>query len=158
MSEQAETPTESKHLPEPMPAVKLRRIDFDDDFTVAHPDEILTKARSRPMSMTLVLSVVFHVILLGLLSIGYIRDAAHYETIYPKAAKAEAVKQQRIEEKKAKAAEDAKKQSEAAAKAQAARPNATKTGKPVSKIEKELQETSNERPVSSDLDSIDDDL
>ncbi|MFT5123412.1 MAG: flagellar biosynthesis/type III secretory pathway M-ring protein FliF/YscJ [Candidatus Omnitrophota bacterium] len=144
------------------PKVRLNPNQFEDDFAITHPDEVMEKVRGGSLSTMLVLSIVGHLVLITILSFGFIRDAVHYQTMDPQAARAEEAKEQRLAEKQAKAAEAEQQRAEAPAKD--VKPAAAPTVSPAgngdeqSPIEKELEEISNERPESSGLDSIDDDF
>lgn len=151
------------------PLVTLKHHDFKDDFEITHPDEIMSKAQGNSLLLTLIFSIIAHFIVLTCLSMGYIQDALKYETIFPKDAIAEESKTKRLAAKKAKAEAAEKKRAEAQAAAAKAAEEAVikpkkidttgKNGKKkLSKIEQEIQETSDERPSISDLDSIDDDF
>lgn len=149
-----------------VPAVKLSRTDFKDEMKITHPDTIMAKVQGGSITKTVLLSTVVHVVLLTIFSIGYIRNAVHYKTLFPQGAIEEEAKEKRLAEKKAaaelKQKEKEKKEAEAAIAAKQlkaqTKPQVQNNEPGKSKIEKELNETSDERPKASSLDSIDDEL
>ena len=135
---------------------------IDKEF---HPEELMKGISDTTLVKKIMLSLGLHVLLLGVTSIGFIGLCAKYGTFDPR------TKQEDLR-KKAAAAEEAKaeaaaQKSEEKKKGTKAKPGKTEPGaskspasqgpaKPTkSKIEREIEETSKERPAHSDM-SFDD--
>lgn len=146
---------------------------LEGDREVADPETLMQEVRQSRMTRAILISLVAHILLVGLTSFGLFADWARYGIMMPYQIKAE--KTARAEaEQKLKAKEDADKK-EAAAKAEkAAHPegeqknNTANTGaeatakpeaqKEKSNYEKEVMEVSNERPTKSSITGLDGDL
>lgn len=130
------------------------------------PDELMYSVSKSRMTMTFLLSLVVHLIFIALLSVPFISNCIKYNTLDPSTVIAEINKKKEEEAKKLdkekKKAERLKKLQEEAELKQKAETKENKNkqegGKKLSKIEESLQETSDERPESSSLDGIDDEL
>ena len=129
-------------------------------------DKLMANVRKSAMTKGLILSFIFHLIFIGLLSIGFIKLCVEYKDLNPRKIikeneekKAEADKQKKREETKLAAIEKAKQEAKGG-KTDKASDNKKpgKDGKPLSKVEKDVTETSDDRPVKSAMDSLDDDL
>lgn len=162
-AEESSTPTA-----EPS-GIKLRQMK-EDGFHVVHPDTLIAHISRSPILKTFAIALALHVVLIAVLSIGNVVMCVKYKTFSVTGAVAEhaaMLQEQKVAEKKA---ERAKAQAGQKAKrdAQAERdpekePNragsqaaGTEQAAPkTSAIEKELTETSSERPTESSL-SLDD--
>lgn len=156
----------------PTGATKLRvRRVRDDDIEAVSPEDLMSSVSKSRVGWTLIVSIIFHVVVILLLSTGMISLCFHYRTPNPwkavdlregekkeeeerkKAEKKEKRRQEIIERAKEEAKrreEEEKKKADKAKKAE--------EGKPVPKIIEEITEVSDERPKESGLGSIDDEL
>jgi hypothetical protein len=149
---------------------KLKPVEHDD-FETVHPDALIAHLSRSPILKAFTISLCGHVALILLLSVGNFMMCVKYKNWSVTGAvadHAEALKEEKVAEKKAvrakaQAAQKAKRDAQAksdGAKA-AKHPAGAKTSpaeKPESEksaIEKELEETSSERPTESSL-SLDD--
>ena len=156
-------------------ATKLKPV-AHDDFETVHPDELIAHLSQAPILKTAAISLGLHVALIVLLSIGNFAMCAKYKTFSVTGAVEEhaaALKEEEASEKKAarakaQAAQKAKREAAQAKRGAGNEPKragsqaaATEQATPEkSAIEKELEETSSERPTESSmtLDDIDDGL
>ena len=119
----------------------------------ADPDELLAPLNKPKLLPALVLAIVGHVVLVGALSIGYIRDAASYGTLDVRAAKQaeaeEQVERERDETRQAARAGAPKGSPGDDTRVQEIVGGGTGT---LSPIEEEVNETSDERPEESNMD------
>ncbi|MFC1600894.1 hypothetical protein ACFL34_00920 [Candidatus Sumerlaeota bacterium] len=170
-----ETPEEQSE-PEPDLApghdapLKLRRV-VHDDFETVHPDTLIADIAQTPVLKAAWISLGLHLAVIILLSVGNIalcvkhRTPSLYTAFARKADEEKAVAEakKKAEREKRRAEKDAGFQAEAKAKraAEAAAEQQDSTpARPESKIEKELRETSSQRPTTSSvsLDNIEDDF
>jgi len=156
-------------------ATKLKPV-AHDDFETVHPDELIAHLSQAPILKTAAISLGLHVALILLLSIGNFAMCVKYKNWSVTGAvadHAEALQEQKAAEKKA---ERAKAQAAQKAKREAAQAKRDAGNEPKtagsqaagteqatpekSAIEKELEETSSERPTESSisLDDMDDGL
>lgn len=126
-------------------------------------DKLMANVRKSIMTRSLIISLIFHLIFVGLLSIGFIKLCVDYKSLEPRKIikaeeekKAEAEKQKKREDAKLAAIEKAKQEAKAGKTAKTPDESKPQDGKPLSKIEKAVTETSKERPVKSSMDSLDD--
>ena len=153
-------------------ATKLKPV-ARDDFETVHPDELIVHISRSPILKTLAISLGLHIALIAILSIGNFVMCVKYKTFSVTGAvadHAEALKEEEASEKKAarakaQAARKAKRdaaqaKSDAGKEPKRAGDAAEKPAKEKSAIEKELAETSSERPTESSmsLDDVDDGL
>ena len=151
---------------------KLRKVK-EDDFKTVHPDDLTLEISRSPMLKTLGISLALHVALIALLSIGNFMMCLKYKTFSVTGAVADhtqALQDEKAAEKKAErtktlAAQKAKRdaaqvKSDAERGPETADDAAEKPAREKSAIEKELTETSSERPTESSmsLDDMDDGL
>jgi len=144
-----------------------------DEFETLHPDELIAHLSQAPILKTAAISLGLHVVLIAVLSIGNFAMCAKYRTFSVTGAVAEhaaALKEEKASEKKAErakaqAAQKAKREAtqakrDAGNEPQRAGDAAEKPAKEKSAIERELEETSSERPTESSmsLDDMDDGL
>ena len=121
------------------------------------PDELISDLSRLSIAKTSLVSILVHVVLVGLTSIGFIALCVRHDTLHPRAVlKALAEKQRQAKLEAAREAARKKLQAQVdqqdkKAKAASKGPEAGKTDKPKSKIEKTLQETSPQRPKASSL-------
>ena len=149
--------------------LKLRKMKADD-FKVVHPDTLIAHISQSPILKTFAIAVAIHVVLIAVLSIGNVVMCLKYKTFSVTGAVAEhaaMLQEQKVAEKKAeraKAQAGQKSKRDAQAKrdpekeptrvgSQAA--GTERAAPETSAIEKELSETSSERPTESSL-SLDD--
>ena len=148
-------------------ATKLKPV-AHDDFETVHPDELIAHLSQAPILKTAAISLGLHVAMIVLLSIGNFAMCAKYKTFSVTgavAAHAAALKEQKASEKKAErakalAAQKAKREATQAKRDAGNEPKragdaAEKPAKEKSAIERELEETSFERPTESSM-SLDD--
>lgn len=150
-------------------ATKLKPV-AHDDFETVHPDELIAHLSQAPILKTAAISLGLHVVLILLLSIGNFAMCVKYKTFSVTGAVAEHAAALKEEEASKKKAARAKAQAAQKAKREAkVKPEAAETmkqpagvtgGAEKSAIEKELEETSFERPTESSmtLDDMDDGL
>ena len=153
-------------------ATKLKPV-AHDDFETVHPDELIAHLSQAPILKIGVISLGLHVAMIVLLSIGNFAMCAKYKTFSVTGAVAKhaaVLKEEKAAEKKAarakaQAAQKAKRESTQAKSDAGNEPKragdaAEKPAKEKSAIEKELEETSSERPTESgvSLDDMDDGL
>jgi hypothetical protein len=156
-------------------ATKLKPV-AHDDFETVHPDELIAHLSKAPILRIGVISLGLHVALIVLLSIGNFAMCVKYKTFSVTGAvadHAEALKEEKASEKKAarakaQAAQKAKREAtqakmdaEKAPTRAGSQTDGTAQAKPeLSAMEKELAETSSERPTESSmsLDDMDDGL
>ncbi len=143
----------------------LKKVEHDSIEDIS-ADKLMENVRKSIMPKGLVLSVLFHVVFIALLSLGFIKLCFEYKSMDPRAiiqqeeeVKAEEMKQQKREEAKQAAIEKAK--ADAAAGKQPDNESVStdenvEDGKPVPKVLQEINEISDERPIKSSLDSLDD--
>jgi uncharacterized protein YqfA (UPF0365 family) len=138
-----------------------------------HPEELMDDISQSTMGKTMAMSIVLHLLVIGLTSIGFIRLCNQYKTLHPRW---EIQRVQREEAEKKAAADAAKAEAEAIARSQeikaqmaAAAAKATTAGDDqtpgeaagaeprLSKIEQTIRETSDERPQAPtvSLDNVD---
>lgn len=145
----------------------LRKVEHDaiEDIST---DALMENVSKSIMGKGFIISVLFHVIFITLLSLGFIKLCFEYKTLNPRPliaqqeeAKEEALKEQKRAEAKQAAIEKAK--SEAAVEQQHSN-NTQQTSdlpdgsKPVPEVLQNINEVSHERPVQSSLESLDDDF
>jgi hypothetical protein len=133
-----------------------------------HPDELIVHLSRSPILKTFVISLCGHVALIALLSIGNFVMCAKYKTFSVTGAvaeHAEALKEEKALEKKAaraksQAAQRAKREAAQAKTDAEKEPKKDGDAAEKSAMEKELEETSSERPTESSmsLDDMDDGL
>ncbi len=156
-------------------ATKLKPV-AHDDFETAHPDELIAHLSQAPILKIGVISLGLHIAMIVLLSIGNFAMCAKYKTFSVTGAVAEhaaALKEEKASEKKAARvkAQAAQKATREAAQAKRDAGNEPKTAvsqaggteqaaPEKSAVEKDLEETSSERPTESSmtLDDMDDGL
>jgi hypothetical protein len=131
-------------------------------------DKLMENVRKSIMPKGLVISAIFHVVFIALLSLGFIKLCVQYKSMDPRAiikqeqeAKEEAIKQQKKEESQKAVIEQAK--ADAAAGKQpddesVSKDEIVEDEKKVPKVLQEINEISDERPVKSSLNSLDDDF
>lgn len=145
---------------------------FDGDREVADPDTLMDEVKQSRMIRTILVSLVAHLLFLGLTSFGLYTDWAEYGLMMPSEIKAE--KAARVEaERKRKATEEADKKAAAIAEAAAKTEDASQgktgveasvnddkpdAGKEKSDYEKKVLEVSHERPTQSSVKGLDGDL
>jgi len=146
-------------------SLHLKKIEHDPIEDIS-ADKLMENVRKSIMPKGFILSAVFHVVFIVMLSLGFIKLCFEYKTMDPTTmiadaaeAKAETVKLQKREEAKQAAIEKAK------AEATQQQTNSTQQtteltpdGKSVPKVLKDINEVSDERPVKSSLDSLDDEF
>jgi len=166
---------ETKRPPASTAGSKLRPMK-EDDFQTVHPGDLIAHLSHAPILKTVAISLGLHVALIVLLSIGNFAMCAKYKTFSVTgavAAHAEALKEEEASEKKAarakaQAAQKAKREATQAKSDAGKEPKSTGSqaagaaqGAPeMSAIERDLLETSSERPTESSmsLDDMDDGL
>ena len=153
---------------------KLRRMK-EDDFQAVHPDTLMAHIARSPILKTFAISLVFHLALIVLLSIGNFAMCVKYKTFsvtgavtkHAEALKAETASEKKAERAKTQAAQKSKRAAQAKSDAgqgpKRAGSQASGTEQATaekSAIEKTLEETSSERPTESSisLDDMDDGL
>jgi hypothetical protein len=169
-------PAETTRTPAAETAGSKLRPMKEDDFRTVHPDDLNDHISRSPILKTLGISLGLHVALILLLSIGNFAMCAKYKTFSVTgavAAHAEALKEEKASEKKAaraktQAAQKAKRdaaqaKSDAGKQTKRAGSQAGGTDQAASEksaIEREMEETSSERPTESSmsLDDMDDGL
>jgi hypothetical protein len=109
------------------------------------PDELVAHIGRLSITGTSLISAAFHVLLIGLTSIGFISLCVRHRTLHPKAVLNRLAEEQRQAEKAA--ARSAARQK--ALQEQAKKPRATT--RPKSPIEKKITETSREKPTPTKL-------
>jgi hypothetical protein len=149
-------------------ATKLKPV-AHDNFETVHPDELIAHLSQAPILKTAAISLGLHVAMIVLLSIGNFAMCVKYKTFSVTGAvaeHAEALKEGKAAEKKAaraktQAARKAKREAATTKPAAGAKTASTEEpGTEKSAIERELEETSSERPTESSmsLDDMDDGL
>lgn len=151
------------------PAIDMH---LDEDREVADPDTLMDEVRRSHMTRAILISLVAHLLLLGLTSFGLFSDWAEYGFMMPVEIKAEKAARAEIERKR-KAEEEAEKKAEARAETAAkagetsseekageisAGENRPDVGKEKSHYEKKVLEVSDERPTQSSITGLDGDL
>ena len=156
-------------------ATQLRPV-AHDDFETVHPDELIAHLSQAPILKTAAISLVLHVAMIALLSIGNFAMCAKYKTFsvtgavaeHAAALKAEKASEQKAARAKAQGAQKAKRDAAQAKRDAGNKPE--RAGRQAdgtdpataekSAIERELEETSSERPTESSmsLDDMDDGL
>ena len=152
--------------------IHLKRIQDEDDFQAADPDSLMRSISRARLGRALGVSTALHVAVIMLLSVGNIALCVKYRTPnLPRAiALREKARTEKEEQRKAAAAEQRRqeimKQQKAAAQAAAAKEPespaqdaekaAAEGDRPVPRVIRDVTETSDERPTSSGLESIDD--
>jgi len=141
-----------------MTDVHLKRVE-DDGFKAEDPDSLMASVARTDLGRPMRISLLLHVGVILLLSLGTISLCIKYKTVNPRTA----IEQRNGEaiEKAAslKAAEKEKRKQEIAAKAKAATDKGTTKAAPngsKAKVLEGIDEVSDERPESSSLDGIDD--
>ncbi len=143
--------------------LKLRQLKADD-FQTVHPDTLIAHISRSPILKTFAIAVSLHVVLIAVLSIGNVVMCVKYKTFSVTGAVAEhaaVLQEQKVAEKKAErakaqAAQKAKRDAQAETDPEKDTKQAgSETAPEMSAIEKELTETSSERPTESSL-SLDD--
>ena len=149
-----------------MENVHFRKVK-DDGFRAADPDSLMASVSRSRLGKTLKVSILIHVVVILLLSLGNIGLCIKYRTVNPRKAielRNEAEKE-RAEQQRTEEAEQRKQELQAkaaATKGDAQKPKAeteaaaTEKGAGTPAIVKEVTETSDLRPESSSLNSIDD--
>jgi hypothetical protein len=145
----------------------LKKMEHDSIEDIS-ADKLMENVRKSIMPKGLVLSTIFHVVFIALLSLGFIKLCVQYKSMDPRPiikqeqeAKDEALKQQKKEAaqqaviKQAKADAASEQQPDNAA---VTTDQTTEDGKPVPQVLKDINEISDERPVKSSLNSLDDDF
>lgn len=145
---------------------------IEGDREVADPDTLMDEVKQSRMTRTILLSLVAHLLFLGLTSFGLYTDWAEYGLMMPSEIKAEKAARAEVERKR-KAKEEADQKAaaiaEAAAKTEDASPGKTgveasvkdnkpEAGKEKSDYEKKVLEVSHERPTQSSVNGLDGDL
>ena len=157
--------TTKKTPPAETAGSKLRQMK-EDDFQTVHPDELIVHISRSPILKTFTISLTLHVVLIAVLSIGNFVMCVKYKNWSVTGAvadHAEALKEEKAAEKKAERAkaQDAQRAKREATQAETDAAEAAKTSsaegpeREKSAIEKELEETSSERPTESSM-SLDD--
>ncbi|MDP6543369.1 MAG: hypothetical protein QGH60_05215 [Phycisphaerae bacterium] len=120
------------------------------------PDALMGRINSLSFLSMFVVSLLIHAALIGATSIGFIQQCVEYNTLAPGAIIREKFKQERAEERRKKRAE--RQEAEAKAVAGQKGKGGTSTTKPVSKIERKINQKSTTLPAKSGvkLDDIDD--
>ena len=129
-----------------------------------NPNDLLVKVARPRLTVSMILSLVLHIILLGLTSIGFIRLCVHYKTMRPKdAVKAEQKAFEEAEKQKAqedrirnaqlKAQEEKAKKEAEEKKAAPQEPKTSEQPKKKSKIEQKLEETADPATATGSLDA-----
>lgn len=121
-----------------------RRVREVDPSSV-DPDELVSHIAGVSLMKTSLISVGFHVLLIGVTSIGFISLCVKHGTLHPKAV----INQLAAEQREAERAEARRAARQKALKTQAAREKAAT--RPKSPIEKTLTEKSFEKPKPSEL-------
>jgi len=145
----------------------LKKMEHDSIEDIS-ADKLMENVRKSIMPKGLVLSTIFHVVFIALLSLGFIKLCVQYKSMDPRTiiqqeqeAKDEALKQQKKEAaqqaviKQAKADAASEQQPDNAA---VTTDQTTEDGKPVPQVLQDINEISDERPVKSSMDSLDDDF
>jgi len=132
----------------------------NNDNSDTSPTVLLSGIQDQGLTTPLMMSVVFHLVLIALFSLGYIGLCMKYGTLKPKAA-IEAEKEQKaqteLEEKRKKVADKAAQ--EDAAKTTSSTPEKKTEDKKVPSVIKNTQEVIKDKPAQpSSLDSFDGDL
>ena len=132
----------------------------NNETTDSQPAALLSGIQEQGLGKPLAMSIVFHIILVGVFSIGYISLCMKYKTLDVKdAQKAEQdqIAQTELENKRKAMADKAAKEDDAGKTAKA--PDKSGDEKKVPKVIKETQEVIKDKPKKpSSLDSFDDDL
>jgi len=142
-----------------MTEMHLKRVK-DDDFVAVEPDSLMAAVSQTKLRHTLVLSLIGHLVVVLLLSLGNFGLCIKYRTVSLKSA----MEQRDIAAKEMATAQQAEeaaaRRAELKAKADAAAPTAgttnAKTNAAQPKVLQDINEVSDERPTESSLDSIDD--
>lgn len=147
---------------------RLKKVEHDPIEDIS-ADKLMENVRKSAMSKGLIISTLFHIVFVTLLSLGFIKLCIEYKSMDPRAiikreevAKEEALKQQKKEEAKQAVIEQAK--ADAALKLSSSVEKTvdvegeTDEENPVPSVLKNINEISDERPIRSSLDSLDDDL
>ena len=155
-----------------MTEIRFKRAE-EDDFKAADPDSLMRSVSNARLGRTLGLSLAGHVVVILLLSLGNLalcvkhktpnllraielrKDALKKEVERRKAEAAEKRKQELLRKAKEGAAKKAETEQAGAKQAEPA-PGAGEEGQRVPKVIRDITETSDERPTSSGLESIDD--
>ena len=140
------------------------------DLEDIHPDDLMENVTESRLGSAIVISIAAHILFIGLLSIHYFVLCAQYKTFDPRTA-IQAEKDAEEEEERKRKKEEFRKKIEEEAKAQAKKEQAAEAGKSETdapakeegekktpKILKEINEVSKERPNSTSLDDLDEDL
>ncbi len=153
----------------PGPAIDMR---LGGDMAEADPAALMQEVRQSRMTRTILISLVAHILLVGLTSFGLFADWSRYGIMMPAAIQAEKKARDEAEQKR-KAQEEADKNDAAAKAGNAAQPEGgqqetvagTSAGKDQpeaqnekSNYEKKVMEVSNERPTKSPITGLDGDL
>lgn len=115
----------------------------DDGGDAVDPDQLVSHISGLSVFGTSALSVVFHVALIGLTSIGFISLCVKHRTLHPKQVMARLAEEK--EEAERAAARRARRQ------AGATRPATRAATRPKSPIEKKINEKSYKKPTPSKL-------
>ena len=145
----------------------LKKMEHDSIEDIS-ADKLMENVRKSIMPKGLVLSTVFHIVFIALLSLGFIKLCIVHKSMDPRTiikheqeAKDEALKQQKKEEAKQSVIKQAKADAAAGQQpdnAAVTTDENTEDGKPVPKVLQNINEISDERPVKSSMDSLDDDF
>ena len=132
--------------------------------SVERSEALMKKVEESSLGKTLVMSLVIHVVVISLLSIGSFMLCAKYGTLDVSKAyllEEEAMKEAQAQKKKEEAAkkkQEAEKNKPADKKTDPKKPDDKTGDKTESPVLKNLNETSKERPKNSTLNSLDDDF
>ena len=136
------------------------------DWVHVTPEQLMEPISKLTFSRPLLISVLAHIAVIGVCSVGYLMNCYNYQTFNIKAAQAEERQLKRAEEEKAarersmaEAAEEARKNQDAAAviqaseaEKQAAKAKADAERREKSPTMQKINEVSNERPDAAALD------
>ncbi|MDP8219596.1 MAG: hypothetical protein P9M03_12820 [Candidatus Theseobacter exili] len=149
----------------PNSSLHLKKIEHDSIEDIS-ADKLMANVRKSIMPKGIIFSTIFHVVFIAMLSLGFIKLCFEYKTMDPRTiiadaaeAKEEAVKLQKREEAQQVAIEKAKiEATQQQTNITQQTTELTADGKSVPKVLKDINEVSDERPVKSSLDSLDDDF
>lgn len=143
----------------------LKKVEHDPIEDIS-ADKLMADVRKSIMPKGLVISTVFHIVFISLLSLGFIKLCFEYKSMDPRTiikqeaeAKEEAIRLQKKEEAQQEAIKKAKEEAKIeAAESQQQTSEPAADDKPIPQVLKDINEVSDERPVSSSLDSLDDEF
>lgn len=164
-------PSAAQAPPASAPKGQAVKVDLKENFTAPNPDALMGKISKSGLTLNFIFSLLLHVGLIGGLSVGFIQLCIKYNSMDPKAiiaeeevakkkAEEERLRKERQEKAKQEALQKAKDEAERKKREAEEAKNGKASGNTsnMSEIEKTLQETSDERPTTSSLDSIDAEL